>query len=97
MLDVTFVKKKLEDGSWCAKCNDVSSRLEKDGIVSLINKVAIADVTQPESEGIQLAQQHKVDRAPFFIVNNTETNEVEVFDIYFKFKRFIQKSEQMAA
>jgi len=27
MLNVTFVKKKLEDGSWCAKCNDVSTRL----------------------------------------------------------------------
>ena len=97
MLNVTFVKKKLEDGSWCAKCNDVSTRLEKDGLLSMTNNIAIADVTQADSEGVKLAQQHHMDRAPFFIVENTETKETEVFDIYFKFKRFIQRSTKVAA
>ena len=97
MLEITFVKKKLEDGSWCAKCNDVSLRLEKDGLLPLVNQTVVADVTQPESEGIQLAQKHNVDRAPFFIVTNTITNSVEVFDVYFKFKRFVERSEKIAA
>lgn len=97
MLEITFVKKKLEDGSWCAKCNDVSLRLEKDGLSQLIHQTVVADVNDPESEGLQLAQKHNVDRAPFFIVTNTVTHSVEVFDVYFKFKRFIERSEKVAA
>ena len=97
MLEITFVKKKLKDGSWCAKCNDVSLRLEKDGLSQIVNQIVVADVNAPESEGIQLAQQHNVDRAPFFIVTNTITNAIDVFDVYFKFKRFVERSEQVAA
>lgn len=97
MQKVAFVKKKLESGEWCAKCNDVSERLEKDGTSKYIDQIVIADVNDPESEGIQLALKHKVDRAPFFIVNDTETNSVEVFDVYFKFKRHMERSTRAAA
>ena len=97
MHKVAFVKKKLETGEWCAKCNDVSARLEKDGTLKFIDHIAVADVNDPESEGIKLAREHKVDKAPFFIVNNTETNSVEVFDVYFKFKRYMERYTQAAA
>ncbi len=94
---VTFVKKKLETGEWCAKCNDVSARLEKDGTSKFIQHTAVADISDPESEGIQLALKHNVNHAPFFIVNNTETNSVEIFDVYFKFKRYMERSNQAIA
>ena len=91
MTQVTFVKKKLENGEWCAKCNDVSARLEKDGTSSFIDRTVVADLRDPESEGLQLAAEHSMDRAPFFVVKNTETNAVEVFDVYFKFKRHMER------
>ena len=97
MQKVAFVKKKLETGEWCAKCNDVSARLEKDGTSKYIDHIAVADVNDPESEGIQLARKHKVERAPFFIVNDTETNTVQVFDVYFKFKRYMERFALSAA
>ena len=97
MQQVAFVKKKLETGEWCAKCNDVSARLEKDGTSKFIDHIAIADVNDPESEGIQLAIKHKVSRAPFFIVKNTEDDSVEIFDVYFKFKRYMERSLKIAA
>ena len=97
MQKVAFVKKKLETGEWCAKCNDVSARLEKDGTSKFFDHIAVADVNDPKSEGIQLALKHKVERAPFFIVNDTETNSVEVFDVYFKFKRYMERFAHAAA
>ena len=97
MKKVAFVKKKLETGEWCAKCNDVSARLEKDGTSKFIDHIAVADENDPESEGIRLALKHKVNRAPFFIVKDTETNSEEVFDVYFKYKRYMERFAQAAA
>jgi len=86
-MHVTFVKKILANGDLCKKCQEVSDRLEADGLLSKIDHIAIADERDPDSEGIQLANQHNVTRAPFFIVKD-DTGE-EVFDIYFKFKAHI--------
>jgi len=91
MLHVTFVKKILANGDLCQKCFEVSERLEKDGTLDLINYISIAEEANPDSEGVQLAKKYAVERAPFFIVEDDETGEVEVFDIYFKFKRYMQK------
>ena len=38
----------------------------------------------PESEGMQLAAQHNVDRAPFFIVER-DGQDAEIYTVYFKF------------
>lgn len=91
MTQVTFVKKILANGDWCPKCVDVSARLEKDGTINFINNTVIAEMNNPESEGMQLAQQYNVDRAPFFVVTDPEKNTVEVFDVYFKFKRHMER------
>ncbi|PWQ95332.1 hypothetical protein [Leucothrix arctica] len=96
MTQVTFVKKKLENGDWCAKCNDVSARLEKDGTAGFIDRTVVADLADPKSEGIQLAEQYSMDRAPFFVVKDSETNSVEVFDVYFKFKRHMERFAKTA-
>ncbi|RVU84821.1 hypothetical protein EOL70_11285 [Leucothrix sargassi] len=96
MTQVTFVKKKLENGDWCAKCNDVSARLEKDGTLDFIDRTVVADLRDPKSEGIQLAEQYSMDRAPFFVVKDPETDSVEVFDVYFKFKRHMERFAKTA-
>lgn len=80
---ITFVKKILADGSPCPKCADVSARLEKTGQMKAIDRVVIADERDPASEGMVIAAQHDVTRAPFFVVE--ENDETRVYTVYFKF------------
>lgn len=87
MPHITFVKKILADGELCKKCHEVSERLNSEGLIEHINHIAIADERDGSSEGMRLAQQYQVERAPFFLVE--ENNEVTVFDIYFKFKKYM--------
>ena len=88
-MHVTFVKKILENGELCPKCNDVSERLQSDGLIEFINHISIADLRDKDSEGVRLAQKHEVARAPFFLVKEDD-EEVVVFDVYFKFKKYIE-------
>lgn len=86
-MNITFVKKILADGELCKKCREVSERLESEGLINSINHISIADERDAESEGMRLARQYNVSRAPFFLVEYN--GEVTVFDIYFKFKKFM--------
>lgn len=90
MAHVTFVKKVLTNGELCQKCIEISERLEKDDTLDMINYIAIAEESNLESEGMQLAQKYQVGRAPFFIVEEDD-GQILVFDIYFRFKRHMQK------
>lgn len=85
MSHITFVKKILANGEMCKKCGEVSDRLNSEGLMEHINHIAIADERDADSEGMRLAAQYQVERAPFFLVE--EEGEVTVFDIYFKFKK----------
>ncbi len=87
MAHITFVKKILADGQLCKKCQEVSDRLNSENLIEHIDHIAIADERDVDSEGMRLAQQYKVERAPFFLVE--EDGEVTVFDIYFKFKKYM--------
>ena len=80
---ITFVKKIKADGSPCRKCAEVQARLEKDGYIDEIARTVIADERDTDSEGMQLAKQFDVDRAPFFIVEN-EGQEPVIYTVYFK-------------
>lgn len=82
-MKITFVKKILKDGSPCGKCGDVQEKLEKGGYMDRIDAVAIADERDPESEGIQLAREHDVNRAPFFIVEDGDST--VVYTVFMKF------------
>lgn len=82
-MNITFVKKILADGSACKKCADVEKRLTDSGYLSLIDNTVIADERDPDSKGIQLAKQHNMSRAPFFIVEDDDNN-IQVYDIYFQ-------------
>jgi hypothetical protein len=88
-MHITFVKKILSSGELCKKCREVSERLESEGLIDSINHIAIADERDPQSEGVRLAKQHNVERAPFFLVELD--GETTVFDIYFKFKKFMNE------
>ena len=93
-MHITFVKKILEDGSLCKKCREVSERLEADGVDKLINEIAVADTRDSSSLGMQLANEHKVERAPFFIVDHND--EALVFDVYFKLRKFLNQQGLLA-
>ena len=84
-MHITFVKKVLANGAPCAKCADVSARLEADGHMTRIDEVVIADELDPTSPGMQLAARHGVTRAPFFIVEDAAGT--QVYTVYFKFAR----------
>jgi len=86
-MHVTFVKKILSSGELCKKCHDVSERLQSEGLINLISHVAIADERDANSEGMRLAKQYNVERAPFFLVELD--GETMLFDVYFKFKKFM--------
>ncbi len=96
IVKITLVKKILADGSPCAKCRDVQEKLEVNGQLKFIDQTLIADVRDPQSAGIQVAQHFKVDRAPFFVVER-EGQEAEVYTVYFKFaKEVLQPLIQQA-
>jgi len=78
-----MVKKIKADGSPCKKCADVEERLRAAGLQNRIDDIAIADERDPDSEGMQLARKHQVDRAPFFIVED-EQEQTKIYTVYFQ-------------
>lgn len=82
-MHITLVKKILADGSPCSKCADIIERLESSGNMRFIDRVIVADLRDPASEGVQLAQQHQVERAPFFIVQQDDGQTV-IYTVYLK-------------
>ncbi len=83
-MKITLVKKILADGSPCKKCGDVLSKLEAGNQMQHIDEVVVADERDNTSAGMVLAAQYKVDRAPFFIVEN-DGQEPVIYTVYFKF------------
>jgi hypothetical protein len=78
-----MVKKVLADGSPCRKCADVMAKLEQSGHIERIAKIVIADETDPNSEGMKLAREYNVDRAPFFIVQE-DNRAAKIYTVYYK-------------
>ena len=96
-MKITFVKKILADGSPCKKCNEVIAKMEEANQMRFIDAVEIADESNAESKGMQLAAQHDVNRAPFFLVEDGSGN-TTVYTVYFKLvKEVLNKLEENAA
>jgi len=96
-MKITFVKKILADGSPCKKCNEVTSKMEAADQMRFIDAIEIADESNSESKGMQLAVEHNVNRAPFFLVED-EAGKVEVYTVYFKLvKEVLNKLEESTA
>lgn len=93
-MKITLVKKVLADGSPCRKCADVIDKLESSGQMSRIDEIIVADERDADSEGMKLAKELNVDRAPFFIVE--DAGETEVYTVYMKFVKDVleQKTEE---
>lgn len=83
-MKITLVKKILADGSPCKKCGDVLAKLEANDQMKQIDQVLVADERDPSSEGMVLAKQYNVDRAPFFVVEKDAAEPV-IYTVYFKF------------
>lgn len=54
------------------------------GQLDQLDRVVVADEADPDSEGMQLAAAHNVERAPFFIVEKGG-EEPAIYTVYFKF------------
>jgi hypothetical protein len=83
-MKITLVKKVFADGSPCKKCGEVEQKMRDAGQLEQIDQTVIAYEADPQSEGMLLAAQHSVDRAPFFIVER-DNEPAEVYTVYFKF------------
>jgi phosphoadenosine phosphosulfate reductase len=71
-----MVKKVLLDGSPCDKCLKAEELLKRRGLWDKIDEVVLALEADPESAGMRLAAQHRVELAPFFIVKDAEGERV---------------------
>lgn len=84
-MNITMVKKIMEDGQECKKCREVSERLESGGELAFINKIIYADMRDPSSEGHSVAEKHNINIAPFFVVE--EEGQVKIYKTYMELKR----------
>ncbi|HSR61993.1 MAG TPA: hypothetical protein VLN56_01150 [Gammaproteobacteria bacterium] len=95
-MHISFIKKIKQDGSPCRKCGEVEGRLQDAGLMGRIDRVIIADERDPQSEGMQLAEKHQVERAPFFIVEE-KGKPVRIYTVYFKFLKEVLNRESSEA
>jgi hypothetical protein len=91
---ITFVKKILANGQPCGKCRDVEERLTAGNHWPAIARVVIADERDAESEGMRLAAQLGVDRAPFFVVESG--SQTTTYTVFLKFAKEILASSTQA-
>ncbi len=87
-MKITMVKKILRDGSPCKKCGEVLERMEKEGQLKQMDEILIADERDPGSDGMLLAAELNVDRAPFFVVTHDDGRQ-QVYTVYLQFVKEI--------
>ena len=83
-MKITMVKKIFADGSPCKKCGEIEEKMRAAGQLQRIDRTVVADESNDQSEGMLLAAEHGVDRAPFFIVER-DGQDAEIYTVYFKF------------
>lgn len=95
-MKITMVKKILADGSPCKKCGEVLERMEQEDQLKLIDEILVADERDPASDGMLLASELNVERAPFFVVQQDDGSR-EVYTVYLKFvKEVLQQKTNEA-
>jgi phosphoadenosine phosphosulfate reductase len=75
-MHVTMVKKLLASGAPCQKCAQAEELLKARGLWEKIDDVVWAVESDPTSKGMQLANEHQVTLAPFFIVKGDRGEQV---------------------
>jgi len=73
-----MVKKKLASGEPCRKCVQAEDMLRRRELWDTVDEVVVADETDPNSAGMQLAKKFAMETAPFFVVYSG--SEERVFD-----------------
>lgn len=63
-----MVKKILANGEPCAKCAQAEDLLRRRDLWGSVDEVVVADERDASSKGMQLAKEHDVSLAPFFLV-----------------------------
>ncbi|QHG21100.1 hypothetical protein [Nostoc sp. ATCC 53789] len=91
-MNITLVKKIKLDGNPCHRSANVLEHLEKLGLLERIDKIIAADEREQYSEGFVLALKHKVEVAPFFIINNADGSS-RVYKAYYHFLKEIFHQE----
>ncbi|MDD9937525.1 MAG: phosphoadenylyl-sulfate reductase [Myxococcales bacterium] len=71
-MQITMVKKRLEGGAACGKCDQAEDLLKERGAWPRIDRVVWAHEDDPSSEGMRLAGEHGIDTAPFFLVEQED-------------------------
>ena len=71
-MNITMVKKVYPDGSPCRKCEEATTLLRDRGHYNKITREVYADLSDPESEGMKLVEEHGIKVAPFFIVEKDD-------------------------
>jgi hypothetical protein len=90
---ITFVKKILASGEPCGKCRDVEERLTAGSHWHAIDRVVVADERDSQSEGMRLAADLGVERAPFFVVETP--SKTITYTVFLKFvKDVLQAATQ---
>ena len=79
----------MADGLPCRKCIEVHERLKGANLLERIDNIVTADERDAASEGMTLAREYKIDRAPFFLVRD-EANAVRVYT-YTSYFRFVKE------
>jgi hypothetical protein len=83
-MKITMVKKILKDGSPCKKCGEVLERMEKENQLQRMDAILVADERDPGSDGMLLAAELGVERAPFFVVTRDDGSR-QVYTVYLQF------------
>lgn len=91
-MKITLVKKLFADGSACKKCAEVEAKMQQADQLKHIDQVLLADKADPQSPGMLLAAQYKVDRAPFFIVE-AQGAPPKIYTVYFKFVKEVLNTQ----
>lgn len=87
-----MIKKRTADGRECRKCAHMTKLLQDRGVWDRVSRVVWAEEADPESEGMQLGRQHRVDTAPFFIVRHSGRERVFASTL-----KFLQEGLGLAA
>ncbi|MDG1079854.1 MAG: hypothetical protein P8P12_06935 [Porticoccaceae bacterium] len=91
-MKITMVKKIFADGSPCKKCGEIEEKMRAAGQLERIDRTVVADESNEQSEGMLLATEHAVDRAPFFIVER-DGEAAQIYTVYFKFVKEVLDAE----
>ena len=89
-MHITMVKKKMEDGSDCRKCAEVTGHLRTRGLLDRIDEVVWAREGDPSSPGMVLGARLGVERAPFFVVQDESGEKVYTSVLQLVRERFAQ-------